>query len=187
MELAASKGGRGDGTRDAGDIHSHMFAKDGETSYSVRHPTWAFRPVANMLEFSPPLSLSVDHDSEDGMSAEDKERLLLVLEHRDRIRHLRFFFPVRYLQELVMAINEGFPILEYSIVGPWTEDSTALMLPEILQAPNLRYLFLHGFACPIRSRSHPPAVGLVTLYILINHPPAYFPVITVWSRSTGRH
>ena len=89
-----------------------------------------------MLELSPPLWLSVDCDSEDGMIAGDEGRLLLVLEHRNRIRHLRLFFPVRDLQ--VMAINEQFRILEYLIVNLWVMDSTALMLPETLQAPNLR-------------------------------------------------
>ena len=47
------------------------------------------------------------------------------------------------------------------------------MLRETLQAPNLRHLALNGFACPIRSRLHPTVVGLVTLYLIINHPSAY--------------
>ena len=133
-------------------------------------------PVANMLQLSPPLPLTVDYCSENGITANDEEGLLLALEQRDRIRHLRLFLPLRDLQKFVMAIDEEFPILEYLIVDPWTnDDSTALMLPETLQAPNLRHLTLRGFACPIRSRLvHPTAMGLVTLYLIINHTSAYF-------------
>ena len=73
-----------------------------------------------------------------------------------------------------MAIDEDFPILEYLIVGPPKDDSTALMLPETLHAPNLHHLALGGFACPIRSRLHPTAVSLVTLFLRISHQTAYF-------------
>ena len=130
-------------------------------------------PVANMLQLSPPLPLTVDYQSVNGITADDQEGLLLALEQRDRIRHLRLVLPLRDLQKFVMAIDEKFPILEYLIVYPWTKD-TALMLPETFQAPNLRHLFLLGFACPIRSRLHPTAMGLVTLYLTIDHSSAYF-------------
>jgi hypothetical protein len=50
-----------------------------------------------------------------------------------------------------------------------TEDTTALMLPETLQAPHLHHLALRGFACPIRSRLHPTAASLVTLFLAIKH------------------
>jgi hypothetical protein len=72
-----------------------------------------------------------------------------------------------------MAIDGEFPILEYLIIGPPLRDNTALMLPETLQAPNLRHLWLSFFACPIRSRLHPTATGLVTLNLAID-PSAYF-------------
>jgi hypothetical protein len=72
-----------------------------------------------------------------------------------------------------MAIDDEFPNLEYLILEP-RATGTALMLPETLQAPSLRYLVLTGFACSIRSRLHPTAVGLVTLYLTIEHVSAYF-------------
>ena len=53
-------------------------------------------------------------------------------------------------------------------------DNTALMLSETLQAPNLHHLTLGGFACPIRSRLHPTATGLVTLCLITHHQFAYF-------------
>jgi hypothetical protein len=131
-------------------------------------------PVENMLAHSPPLPLTVDYRSVHGITAEDEEGLLLALEQRHRLRHLRLVFPVQNLRKLVMAIDEEFPILEYLIVGPPMDDSTALVLPETLQAPNLHHLMLSCFTCPIRSRLHPTAVGLVTLNLAIYHPSAYF-------------
>ncbi|KAF8496767.1 hypothetical protein F5888DRAFT_1803941 [Russula emetica] len=68
-----------------------MFAEDGETSHSVRHPTWVFH-------------------SDDGITAEDEEGILLALEQRHRVRHLRLLLPVQNLRKLVMAIDEEFPI-----------------------------------------------------------------------------
>jgi hypothetical protein len=131
-------------------------------------------PIENMLAHSPPLPLTVDYRSKDGVTAEDEEGILLALEQRHRVRHLRLVFPVQSLRKLVMAIDEEFPILEYLIMDPRTKNDTVLVLPETLQAPNLHHLVLRGFTCPIRSRLHPTAVGLVTLYLGIHHSSAYF-------------
>ena len=131
-------------------------------------------PVANMLAHSPNLPLTVDYRSGDAITAEDEEGILLALEQHDRLLHLRLILPVQNLQKLVIAIDEAFPVLEYLIVGPWTKDTTVLKLPETLEAPNLRHLTLGGFTRPIRYQLHPTAVGLVTLYLTINHLSAYF-------------
>ena len=131
-------------------------------------------PVANMIARSPPLPLTVDYRSGDAITAEDEKGILLALEQHDRLRHLRLILPAQNLQKLVMAIDEEFPILEYLVVGPWTYDTTVLMLPETLHAPALRHLTLGGFTYPIRPRLYPTALGLVTLYLTINHLSAYF-------------
>ena len=102
-----------------------------------------------MLAHSPPLPLTVDYRSRNGIAAKDEEGILLALEQRHRVRHLRLAFPVENLRKLAMAINEEFPILEYLIVYPRAKDGTVLMLPKTLQAPHLRHLALKGFACPI--------------------------------------
>jgi hypothetical protein len=105
--------------------------------------------VENMLAHSPPLPLTVDYCGDDGITAEDEEGILLALEQRHRIRHLRLNFPSQILQKLVMAIDEEFPILEYLIIYPPPKGNTALMLPETLQAPHLRHFALGSFACLI--------------------------------------
>ena len=130
-----------------------------------------------MLAHSPPLPLTVDYRREDGITAEDEEGILLALKQRHRVLHLRLVFPAQYLRRLVMAIDEGFPILEDLIVYPPgrpMDDGIALMLLESLQAPNLHHLSLDCFTCPIQPRLHPIAAGLVTLCLVISHQSAYF-------------
>jgi hypothetical protein len=131
-------------------------------------------PVENMLAHSPPLPLTIDYSGEYGITAEDEESVLLALEQRHRVRHLRIAFPVQTLRKLVIAIDEEFPILEYLIIDPHVKNNAPLMLPGTLQAPNLHHLALSCFTNPIRSRLHPTAVGLVTLYLAIYHPSSYF-------------
>jgi hypothetical protein len=136
-----------DGTTDIGGLNSYTFAKDGETSYSDRHPTWASAlfahngtPVADMLVHSPPLPLVIDYHWRDGnLIEEDEEEIILALEQRERIRYIRFTIPVLNLQKLVISIDEEYPTLEYLILAPLDEDDTSLtlILPKTLQAaPN---------------------------------------------------
>jgi hypothetical protein len=129
-----------------------------------------------MLAHSPPLPLTIDYAGEGGIAAEDEEGILLALEQRHRVRHLRLGFSVQSMQKLVMAIDEEFPILEYLILYPLAKDSTAtaLVLPETLQAPHLRHLLLSHLTCPIRPRLHPTAAGIVTLCLVIALPSAFF-------------
>ena len=104
-----------------------------------------------MLAHAPPFPLTVDYYSEDhSITAEDEKMILLALEQRHRVRHLRLTMSVQNLQNLVMAIDGEFPVLEYLIMDPWTnlKEDTPLMLPETLQAPHLRHFMLGSFACP---------------------------------------
>ena len=126
-----------------------------------------------MLAHSPSLPLTVHYFIEDGVTAEDESGMLLALEQRHRVRHIFLIVPVQKLQKIVMAIDGEFPILEYLAMGPTLNGNTTLVLPETLQAPNLRHLTLGGFACPIRSRLHPTAASLVALF-LVHHPSAHF-------------
>ena len=136
-------------------------------------------PVADMLAHSPPLPLVIDYfDGDRDISGEDEEGIILALEQRDRVRRIRIQMPVSSgpnVQRLFMAINEEYPLLDYLIMLPSTKDnSTALTLPETLQAPHLRHLALRGFVLPTGSRLLTTAVGIVTLCLLIGPPSAYF-------------
>jgi hypothetical protein len=131
-------------------------------------------PVADMLAHSPPLPLIIDYDGENrDITADDEEGIILALKLRDRVRRVRLAMSVPSLQMLVMAIDEEYPVLEYLIIGPSTEDDdTALMLPETLLAPHLRHLLLSGFSIPTGLLT--TAVGIVTLCLSMDLPPTYF-------------
>ena len=136
-------------------------------------------PVADMLSHSPPLPLVIDFfDGDCDLSAEDEEGIILALEQRDRVHRIRIQMPVSSgpnVQRLIVAFNEEYPMLEYLIMLPSTEDSsTALMLPETFQAPHLCHLALRGFVLPTGSRLLTTAPGIATLCLLIGPPSAYF-------------
>jgi hypothetical protein len=70
-----------------------------------------------MLDHSPPLPLIIDYDEEDDdITTEDEEGIIVSLEQRDRVRRIRLRLRVETLQELIVAINEEYPILEYLIL-----------------------------------------------------------------------
>jgi len=110
------------------------------------------------------LPLVIDYvDKDREVTAEDDEGILLALQYRDRVRRIRLWRPVPILQELITALEEEFPMLEYLYIRPLTKPDTSLTLPKTLQAPHLNYLILHNFAFPIGSQLLTTATALVTL------------------------
>ena len=132
-------------------------------------------PLADMLVHSPPLPLVIDYYDRD-ITVEDEEAIILALAQRDRIRRIRFGLPFLKLQELVMAIDGEYPILEYLIlVVPPAGVRRVLTIPETLQVPHLRHLAISCFV-PRRFQllTTAVAVGLVTLNLGFHHPSTYF-------------
>jgi hypothetical protein len=128
-----------------------------------------------MLAHSPPLPLVIDYTSRHRITTEDEKGVILALRQHDRVRRIRLGMPLIDLQKLIAAMDGEYPILEYLIIMPPPEDkSTILMLPERLQAPRLRHLTLENLALPIESRLLTTSVGLVTLFLPMNDPFAYF-------------
>ena len=76
-------------------------------------------PVEEMLAHSPPLSLTVDYIGIMGITGDDEEGMLLALEQRHRVRHIRLVFPVENLRELVMTISGEFQHQIYTTLR-WT-------------------------------------------------------------------
>jgi hypothetical protein len=130
-----------------------------------------------MLAHSPPLPLVIDYFSQGDFTgtAEDKEGAILALMQRDRVRRIRLWSTGTNQQKLIVAMDEEYPILEFLVIlRPIKDNSATLKFPETLQAPHLRHLVLQGFAIPIRSRLLTTALGLVTLYLYMEHPSTYF-------------
>ena len=136
-------------------------------------------PVAEMLAHSPPLPLVFDYRVPDTpdfhIGAAEKYGIIRALEQRARVRRIRFKIFVSNLPDFIMSIDGEYPMLEYLVVSPPVEDhSTALSLPETLQAPRLRHLQLERFALPLGSQLFPTAVALVTLTLTMGHPSTDF-------------
>ena len=122
----------------------------------------------------PPFPLIIDF-FQCGITAEDEQGIFLALEKRDRIRRIRLEIPIRNLQNLIVSIDDEYPILEYLIMAPlFSDKSEKLILPETLRAPNLRHLGLFGLAIPSRPRLLTTAVDLVTLCLAMANPSTYF-------------
>jgi hypothetical protein len=60
--------------------------------------------------------------------AED-EGILLALQHHDRVCRIRLRMPVPNLQELIVAMEEEYPMLEYLYIATLTKKKTSLVLP----------------------------------------------------------
>jgi hypothetical protein len=129
-----------------------------------------------MLAHSPPLPLVIDYRiGNRDITAEDEEGVILALEQYNRLRRVRLLMPATSLQKLIVAMDDEYPILEYLIISRPLEDKSSIcQFPETLQAPNLRHLYLKGFALPMGSRLLTTAVGLVTLGLIMVHPSTYF-------------
>ena len=131
-------------------------------------------PVVDMLAHSPPLPLVIDFFQRD-ITEEDEKGIFLALEQRDRIRRIRLEIPIRNLQNLIVYIDDEYPILEYLTMAPlFSDKSEKLILPETLQAPNLRHLGLFGLTISSRPQLLTTAVDLVTLCLAMANPSTYF-------------
>ena len=127
-----------------------------------------------MLAHSPPLPLVVEYLEDDDDADITEQAIILALEQRDRVRRIRLYLPVLKLQKLIMAMEGEYPILEYLILAdPLSDTRTVLILPETLETPHLRHLFI-DCSIPIRSPLLVTAAGLVNLFLALYHPSTYF-------------
>ncbi|KAI9510341.1 hypothetical protein F5148DRAFT_599245 [Russula earlei] len=131
-------------------------------------------PVADMLAHSPRLPLIIDYINVNRDITEDEGRILLALQHRDRVRRIRLEMSISNLQKLIVAIEDDFPVLEFLYVGPPSRQDTSLTLSKSLRAPHLRHLILRNFAFPTGSPLLATPGALVTLSLQCIHPPTSF-------------
>jgi hypothetical protein len=142
-------------------------------------------PVADMLEHSPPLPITVyymDSDRFRRMTAKDEKGILLALSHHNRVIRIILSMPALKLGKFITAMDEQFPILDHLSIASWTEEETSLILPTTFQAPNLRYINLHYAALPIRSPLLTTMGGLVNLWLEAIPQSTYFPPSCILTR-----
>ena len=120
-------------------------------------------PVADILAYPPSLPLVIDYDYEDRyITAEEDGRMIPALRQCDRVHRVRLRMPSLVMEKLIMAIDDGYPVLEYLILKSSEEhDTLASVLHNALEAPRLRHL-LTGVDPPMESRSLTTAMGIVT-------------------------
>jgi hypothetical protein len=84
-------------------------------------------PVADMLAHSPPFPLALDYNTgNEDLVAEDEEGAILALKQYNRVRSVRLILPVPNLQELIVAMDDEYPILEHLIVSLPFEDKSSI-------------------------------------------------------------
>ena len=133
-------------------------------------------PVPDMLAHSPPLPLVIDYcEGDRHITAEDEEGMILALKQHDRLRRIRLGMLITKLRKAIASMDKEYRILEHLIIIRQKKDRVSILtFPETLQAPHLRHLAMLDFTVPMGSRLLTNALGLVTLYLCMDHPSTYF-------------
>ena len=128
----------------------------------------------HMLAHLPPLPLVIDYRSTE--HAEDNSGILHAIQQRDRIRRVVLQAPHSTLEQLIMTIDELFPILDALSLLSTTnsEGCSEIMLPRTFTSPNLRHLALHSISLPTGLPTLTSAPSLVTLKLTDIRDPGYF-------------
>ena len=106
-------------------------------------------PSIDTLSHLPPLPLVIDYsDRTRTMARKDEDNIHLGLQQHGRVRQVVLRAPSSSLRMWLEPMNKLFPRLgDLSLLSTTTEEMN-LVLPETLQAPDLRRLSLHGIGLP---------------------------------------
>ena len=109
-------------------------------------------PSIDTLRHLPRLPLDIDYsDKTSAVARKDEDNIHLGLQHHDRVHQVFLRAPSSSLRVWLEVMNKPFPRLgDLSLLSTTTE-KMSLVLPETLQAPDLRRLSLHGIGLPTRS------------------------------------
>ena len=121
-------------------------------------------PSIGTLSHLPPLPLVIDYsDRTDNVARKDVGNIHLGLQQHGRVRRVFLQASSSSLRIWLEPMNKLFPRLEDLSLLSTTAEVTNLILPETLQAPDLRRLSLHGISLPKRSSLLSSAIALSTL------------------------
>jgi hypothetical protein len=129
-------------------------------------------PIMDTLDHLPPLPLFVRYRRT--ILKPDELGIYHALRLHDRIRQIDLIIPPFILREVIVLMDEHFPILEHLSLSSTAEKSITLTFPKAFLAPNLRYLALPSISPPNRLRLLTSTVSLVTLELRNIQTSSYF-------------
>ncbi|KAH9976519.1 hypothetical protein BJV74DRAFT_953612 [Russula compacta] len=118
-------------------------------------------PIADMLKYSPPLTIHIDFNGKWKMSNKDEDGALLALQQHNRVRFINLMRA--RIDKFLLAMNKPFPMLE-DLRLSFTDLDSALIL-ETFTAPRLRHFYLVLNHWSQRLPLLPSVAGLVSLSI----------------------
>jgi hypothetical protein len=138
------------------------------------------------LSHLPPLPLVIDYSDRTGtITRKDEDNVHVGLQQHDRVRRVALRASSSSLRMWLKPMNNHFPRLGDLSLFSTTIEEANLMLPETLQAPNLRHLTLHGIALPLGLPLLSSAIALSTLSLTHIGASCYFPPKQLVSQLLG--
>ena len=132
-------------------------------------------PSIGTLSHLPPLPLVIDYSDITGtVGRKNVENIRVGLQQHGHIRQVGLRAPSSMLRMWLEPMNKLFPRLEDLSLFSTTEEMK-LILPETLQAPDLRRLSLHGIGLPTGWPLLSSAIALSTLSLTHLGASSYFP------------
>jgi hypothetical protein len=132
-------------------------------------------PLLETLVHLPPLPLVIDYrDANTSIGARDELGISSALQLRYRVRNVVLFIPPSILHQVLVLMNETFPVLETLSLSSTAEDDTTLQLPKTLLAPDLRRLTLLGIGLPNKLQLLSSTPSLITLTLTNTRASGYF-------------
>ena len=123
-------------------------------------------PSIATLSHLSPLPLVIDYsDGTRTMAIQDEENIHLGLQQYGRVRRIVLQAPSSSLRMWLEPMNNHYPKLGALSLLSTTTEEVSLVLPETLQAPDLRRLALHGVGLSKRLSLLSSAIALSTLSI----------------------
>jgi hypothetical protein len=128
------------------------------------------------LAHLPPLPLILDYwDRNTIMARKDEDNIHLGLQQHGHVRRVALRAPSPNLRMWLGQMNQLFPSLGDLSLLSTTTDEMSLILPETLQAPDLRRLSLHGIGLPKGLPLLSSMIALSTLSLTHIRESSYFP------------
>jgi hypothetical protein len=145
-------------------------------------------PSIDTLSHLPPLPLFIRYSINErwapSMEQKDKDKIHLGLQQHGRVLQVDLRAPSSDLRMCLEPMNKPFPRLgEFSLFSTTTEMN--LVLPETLQAPDLRLLSLHGIGLPKGLSLLSSANALSTLSLTHIQDSCYFSPMDLVTRLHG--